>query len=125
MDFSGQMQLSSMLYQTQNEHSYLGTVVDPDELWNFFFDTGFIYPAKYSSIQEQRENFKKLYSRLYNESSEISRHLVYQDRGIILGHVSMFRYYDQTWMLQHHAAVKIEPSQGGAGGHGPYPSAYQ
>ncbi len=113
MDFSGQMQLSSMLYQTQNEHSYLGTVVDLDELWNFFFDTGFIYPAKYSSIQEQRENFKKLYSRLYNESSEISRHIVYQDRGMILGHVSMFRYYDQTWILQHHAAVKSNHHKAG------------
>lgn len=114
MDAVGQLQLSSMLCLAQNEHSCLGAAVDLDDLWNFFFETGFIYPRKYSSIQEHKEKFKRLYSRLYNrEGLEISRHIIYQDRGTILGHVSMFRYYYQTWLLHHHAAVKSSQHKAG------------
>ncbi len=113
MDVVGQMQLSSILYQAKNAHSYVGASVDLDALWGFFFETGFIYPEKYGSIQEQREKFKKLYSRLYNEHAEISRHILYQDKNVIYGHVSMFRYYDQTWMLHHHAAVKSNQHRAG------------
>jgi len=113
MDVAGQMQLATILSQAQNEHSYLGVKVDLDDLWDFFFETGFIYPEKYSSIQEQREKFKKLYSRLYNDGPKISRHLIYRDRGVILGHVSMFRYYYQTWLLHHHAAVRSNQHKAG------------
>lgn len=113
MDVAGQMQLSSILYQARNAHSYVGASVDLDALWDFFFETGFIYPEKYGSIQEQREQFKKLYSRLYNDHPEISRHILYQDRNVIYGHVSMFRYYDQTWLLHHHAAVKSSQHKAG------------
>jgi hypothetical protein len=113
MEVAGQIQLATILSQAQNEHSYLGAHVDLDDLWDFFFETGFIYPEKYSSIQEQREKFKKLYSRLYNESPKISRHIIYRDRGVILGHVSMFRYYYQTWLLHHHAAIKSNQHKAG------------
>jgi hypothetical protein len=113
MDVVGQMQLSSILYQAKNAHSYVGANVDLDALWDFFFETGFIYPEKYGSFQEQREKFKTLYSRLYNDHPEISRHIIYQDKNIIYGHVSMFRYYDQTWMLHHHAAVKSSQHKAG------------
>jgi c-di-GMP-binding flagellar brake protein YcgR len=113
MDVIGQMQLSSILYQAKNPHSYVGASVDLDALWDFFFETGFIYPEKYGSFQEQREKFKTLYSRLYNDHPEISRHIIYQDKNIIYGHVSMFRYYDQTWMLHHHAAVKSSQHKAG------------
>lgn len=113
MDVVGQMQLSSILYQAKNAHSYVGASVDLDTLWDFFFETGFIYPEKYGSFREQREKFKTLYSRLYNDHPEISRHIIYQDKNVIYGHVSMFRYYDQTWMLHHHAAVKSSQHKAG------------
>lgn len=113
MDVAGQLQLSSTLCLAQNEHSCLGAAVDLDDLWDFFFETGFIYPGKYRSVQEHKEKFKKLYSRLYKEGLEISRHIIYQDRGVILGHVSMFRYYYQTWLLHHHAAVKSSQHKAG------------
>lgn len=113
MAADGQMQLSSILYQARNPHSFVGGNVDLDALWDFFFETGFIYPKKYDSIQEQRQKFKELYSRLYNDHPEISRHILYQDRNVIHGHVSMFRYYDQTWMLHHHAAMKSSQHKAG------------
>ncbi len=106
MEVGAQMQLSAILSQARDEHSCVGAAVDLDDLWDFFFETGFIYPEKYSSIQEQRDTFKQLYARLYNDSPKISRYIIYRDRNHILGHVSMFRYYDRTWLLHHHAAIK-------------------
>ncbi|MBU0482693.1 MAG: hypothetical protein KKG47_16490 [Proteobacteria bacterium] len=106
MDVENQLQLSSILYQAKNESSYVGGDVDLDDLWDFFFDTGFIYPEKYGSIEEQRDKFKNLYARLYNDCPDIARHIIYKDKGIIYGHVSMFRYYNRTWLLHHHAAVR-------------------
>ena len=113
MNCEDQMQLASILYQTRNERSFIGTSVDLDELWDFFFETGFIYPKKYISIEERKEKFKALYERLYNGCPTIARHLIYRDKGIIYGHLSMFRYYQRTWLFHHHAAIKSSQHKAG------------
>lgn len=105
MPVRDQIRISSLLQLGSYEHSYLCTTnIDLDGLWDFFFETGFVYPEKYSFIQGQKERFKKLYEKLYHESPEIARHIIYQDKGVIYGHVAMFRYYTKTWLLHHHAA---------------------
>jgi sarcosine oxidase delta subunit len=113
MDGENQLQLASILFQAKNERSYVGIDIDQDELWDFFFETGFIYPRKYKSIEEQKEKFKALYSRLYNGCPDIARHIIYRDKGIINGHVSMFRYYRKTWILHHHAAIRSSRHKAG------------
>jgi hypothetical protein len=79
--------------------------VDAEALWRFFFETGFIYPEKYAHIKDQKAHFLRLYRRLYNRTPHIARHIIYQERGSIRGHVSMFRWYPTTWILHHHAAL--------------------
>lgn len=107
MNTKDHVRLSSYLHQAKNNHSSISTInVDLDELWDFFFESGFIYPDKYLHMLEQKERFKELYRRLYNECPEISRHVIYRDKGKIYGHVAMFRYYRNTWLMHHHAAIK-------------------
>lgn len=114
MDIQDHLKLSSFLHQAKNRHSYISTTnVDLDALWDFFFETGFVYPEKYAHIIEQKDKFHSLYKKLYNESPEISRHVIYQDNGKIYGHVSMFRYYRDTWLMHHHAAVKSSKHKAG------------
>jgi hypothetical protein len=114
MDIQDHLKLSSFLHQAKNRHSYISTTnVDLDALWDFFFETGFVYPEKYAHIIDQKERFHSLYRKLYNESPEISRHVIYQDRGKIYGHVSMIRYYQNTWLMHHHAAVKSSKHKAG------------
>jgi len=79
--------------------------VDLEALWAFFFETGFIYPEKYAHIKDQKAHFLRLYRRLYTQTPQIARHIIYQERGAIRGHVSMFRWYPRTWLLHHHAAL--------------------
>lgn len=114
MELQEHLKLSSFLHQAKNSHSYLGTTnIDLDSLWDFFFETGFVYPEKYAHIIDQKEKFASLYKKLYNENPEISRHVIYQDKGKILGHVSMFRYYQNTWLMHHHAALKSSKHKAG------------
>jgi len=105
--------LLSMLYQAQNDKSYFCGSVDLDTLWRFFFETGFIYPDKYRLFQKNKESIKQTYKKLYIETSEIARHFVYQDKGCIHGHVAMLRFYNNAWLIHHHAANKTGHNRAG------------
>lgn len=114
MEVQDHLKLSSFLHQAKNSHSYISsTNIDLDALWDFFFESGFVYPEKYVHIKDQKEKFADLYKKLYNENPEISRHVIYQDKGKIYGHVSMFRFYRNTWLMHHHAAVKSTKHKAG------------
>ena len=104
MDIQDQVRLSSLLYQVANRKSYVCNIVDLDTLWKFFFEVGFVYPEKYASIYSNKEKFKETYEKLYIKSPAIARHFIYQDKGIIQGHISMLRFFENTWLFHHHAA---------------------
>ena len=106
MDIRDHVKLLSLLHQAENERSYVGTEVDQDDLWRFFFETGFIYPEKYAYFQANKEQIKTTYAKLYDENPHIARHFIYQDRGAILGHMAMVRFYENSWLIHHHAARK-------------------
>ncbi len=112
MDAPNQVSLSNILHQAINENSYVGCTVDLDELWRFFFHTGFIYPNKYAHMHADKEHFKEVYRRLYLTNSDVARHFVYQDRGKIKAHIAMLRFYRSMWLIHHHAASRA----GGRGG---------
>lgn len=78
--------------------------VDPDQLWEFFFESDFLYPAKYEHIHTFREDFKQTYRQLYKDTSEIAKHFTYQKDGRIYSHISSLRAYDRAWLVHHHAA---------------------
>jgi hypothetical protein len=99
------MRLLSMLHQTVNKNFYICNEVDMEDLWAFFFASGFIYPKKYAFIHEDKKKIKATYERLYTRNSNITRHFTWQKKGEILGHLSMLRFYQNTWMIQHLAAI--------------------
>jgi hypothetical protein len=104
MDVADHVQLVGLLHHADDRRSYVCNQVDMDDLWSFFFETGFIYPQKYGFIQKNRDQIKQTYEKLYTENPSIARHFTYQDRGKILGHMAMVRFYDSTWLIHHHAA---------------------
>lgn len=104
MDIQDQMKLAGILQRSGNKNSYVCNRVNTDNLWKFFFDAGFIYPEKYTELQYNKEEFKNLYENLYVKHPQIARHFIYQERGIIHGHISMLRYFTNTWLFHHHAS---------------------
>lgn len=104
MDIGEHVRLLAILHQATDRNSYICNKVDMDALWELFFQTGFLYPEKYSFIQANKERFKKTYEKLYGRNPHIARHFVHQKDGRVLAHIAMIRFYEYTWLIHHHAA---------------------
>ena len=104
MDINTYSRLADRLTNALDPHAHISNKVDMDDLWEFLFESGFIYPTKYRLVKSHRERFKETYRKLYQECPEIARHFTYQKNGQIYGHMSMVKAYERTWMIQHHAS---------------------
>jgi hypothetical protein len=104
MGIEDQGRLFACLQKATQERSYLYGDVDLDDLLAFFFDTGFVYPKKYAALQSYKEQFKETYRKIYLENPVIARHFIEVDKGSIHGHLSMIRFYENTWIMHHHAS---------------------
>jgi hypothetical protein len=107
------LKLIALLHQTKDRNSYICNNVDLDALWDFFFETGFIYPDKYAAIQKNKKQIKETYAKIYTQNPHIARHFIYQDKGTIFGHMAMIRFYENAWMIHHHAARKSALNKAG------------
>ncbi len=107
------VKLLSILHQARDKNSYLCNDLDMEALWDFLFETGFIYPGKYARIAQRKDEIKKTYANLYTKSPDIARHFVYQDNGRILGHMAMIRFWENAWLIHHHAARKSVMNRAG------------
>ena len=113
MNLKDQISLTSLLHQAKNKKSYVCTKIDVDELWDFFFETDFIYPEKYSFIHKNKEEFRELYKKLYETNPDFAINFIYKDQGKIFAHMSMFRFYEKTWLINHHAANSAKRGKSG------------
>lgn len=107
------VKLLSLIHQTSDQHAYLCGQVNLDDLWNFFFETGFIYPQKYEFIEKNKQHIKATYEKLYTQNPTIARHFIHQRNGRILGHMAMVRFYERAWLIHHHAALRVSNNRGG------------
>ena len=107
MDIESFTNLNHILGVTNDSNAGVSSDVDMDTLWEFFFDTGFIYGEKYESIQVHREAFKETYRKLYQDSPSIARHIVYKKNGRIYGHIAMVHAYEPSWLIHHFAARRM------------------
>jgi hypothetical protein len=106
MDLKEHVRLLGFLQQADDPNTYVCTKVVLEELWDFFFETGFIYPKKYTFIQEHKEIFRKTYEKLYTNNPNIARYFIFQQNGVIYAHMSMIRFCRKSWLIQHHASRK-------------------
>ncbi len=104
MNIDDHGKLSALLHQAKDGHSYVCNRVNMDDLWDFFFESGFIYPQKYAFLEINKEKIKSIYKKLYTQNQNIARHFIYQEKGRIQGHVAMIRFYENAWLIHHHAA---------------------
>jgi hypothetical protein len=105
METRDQVNLSALLHRVSDRRFFVCSPVELDELWQLFFETGFVYPRKYMSIFMNKEKFKETYEKLYLRSPSIARHFVQRDKGLIGGHIAMIRFFENTWLIHHHAAT--------------------
>lgn len=113
MDVSDHTRLLALLHRADDRGKGVCPRIDLDQLWEFFFSSGFIYPQKYQSLQEYRQEFKETYTRLYNSAPEIARHFIYQENSRIVGHMAMLRQFSNSWLIHHHAADRTHSQTAG------------
>jgi len=113
MDIQDHKRLVGLLHQLKDRKSYISNAVDLNKLWSFFFDANFIYPEKYAHIQKNKEKIQAIYEKLYTENPSIARHFIYQDKGEILGHMAMLRFYENAWLIHHYAASRTRSNWAG------------
>lgn len=106
MPLTDHLKLQTIMHQCEDTHSKVCHSLNPEELWRFFFETGFIYSRKYQSFMENKALIRDTYTKLYSRNPDIARHFTYQEKGGILGHLSMLRFYSNAWLIHHHAALK-------------------
>jgi hypothetical protein len=105
--------LLSLIYQSNEPNAYINQTIETEALWRFFFDTGFIYPEKYIHIQQRKAQIQSTFEKLYTRHPSFARHFTYQLMGRVLGHMSMLRFYNRSWIIQHHAAKTAESHRAG------------
>jgi hypothetical protein len=108
MDIHSYSRISHILGSNSDPKISISIEVETEALWEFFFQTGFIYPEKYGFCHTHRKAFIETYRKLYQENPEIARHITYKKNGQIYGHISMIRAYERTWLIQHHASRSTE-----------------
>ncbi len=113
MPVEDHIRLLALLHQANDANSYVCNKVDMSALWDFFFETGFIYPQKYEFIKKNKDKIKSTYEKLYHLSPSIASHFIYQDNGRITAHMAMVRFYNASWLIHHHAAVRSANNRGG------------
>lgn len=106
MELSTHRKLQTMVHKAEDRNVRLSTPVEADDLWRFFFETGFIYKSKYRLFLSNKGKIKETYHTLYSAPTEITRHVTYHDKGRTLGHISMLQYTERSWLVHHHAALK-------------------
>lgn len=105
IDIEDHYKLIGLVHQAEDERAYVSPHGDPEEFMRFFFDSGFLYPAKYAEIAKDKERFLEASRRLYAGSKGIARSFVYREDGLMTGHISALRIYRHTWLNHHHAAL--------------------
>lgn len=113
IDVQEHLRLQKMVQQAGDPNACMNARLDLTALWRFFFESGFIYPEKYSALIDQKHQMKKIYDTLYLGQPPFARHFVYQKDGTILGHGAMLRTYTNAWMIHHHAALLSHSTRAG------------
>jgi hypothetical protein len=81
---------------------------DLDLLWEFLFETNFIYQNKRRQIQNNSRDILETYRKLLSHDNSIVKKVVFKEESAIKGHVSAIRFFDSAWIIQHLNALKAE-----------------
>jgi len=113
MDIVTYNRLSHMVLNAVDPGIHIADTVDADQVWDLFFESGFLYARKYEMVSAYRKPMQTTYQLLYRDNPAVFSQVTYQRNGKIYGHVSMVRSYDRTWMVQHLAARPLEDMRTG------------
>lgn len=99
---SGQVQTAMSAYLVDASNA------DYDRLWEFYFETGFIYGGKRRQIQKYADKIFYTYRCLLNNDTPLLKKILYKRDGEIRGHINAIRIFDHASIIQHLNALKTD-----------------
>jgi len=105
--------LMGLLHQKTDKNTFLSNEIEIDTLWDFFFESGFLYPKKFRHINKFKSDLIKTYKILYTQQTDMARHFICKTQDRIQAHMSSVRFYESSWLIHHHAARRSSFKTGG------------
>lgn len=99
-------EVSNFVQHKLSSHLEDATFEDVNELWHFYFETGFIYKGKRQQLQSNAEVVKETFRLLLKSNTPLLKKILYKEEGIIKGHVTAIKVFDHALMVQHLNALK-------------------
>ncbi|MBT8350975.1 MAG: hypothetical protein KJO26_07055 [Deltaproteobacteria bacterium] len=105
--------LMGLLHQKKDKNTIISSEIEIDDLWDFFFESGFLYPEKFNHINQFKPALIKTYKTLYTQHPDLARHFICKTQDFIQAHMSSIRFYEKSWLIHHHAARRSSFKTGG------------
>lgn len=110
---STQFQLSSLQkeYSRQVEASYPGLKVANgvsfEDIWKLLLDSGFLYPEKIARLEPVLTDIQQTVRKLLQANGNLMATAVMRNEKTLEAHMSILRWCEQTWIVQHLAALPM------------------
>jgi hypothetical protein len=98
--------ISSFIFERSNPKIHSLRAEKIENLWQLFYQSGFIYPSKDAYIRKIKPEINKTWEKLLSEETSFYRNIVFRELGKELGTASAVQVYENTWMFQHLAAAE-------------------
>lgn len=98
--------LTEVIQTSANKNVVDATLDDYEQVWEFFFESGFIYHDKRNQLQSLAPVLLKTYRSLLHANNSVVKTILFKEQDQIKGHISAVRFFDSTWLIQHLNALK-------------------
>lgn len=99
-------EVSSYVQHLLSNNLQDATYEDIDELWQFYFETGFIYEGKRRQLSTHTDAVRKTLRLLLKSNTPLLKKILYKEDDVIKGHVTAIKVFDNALMVQHLNALK-------------------
>lgn len=103
--------------EAQQEYSRLAEACYPglrvahdvsfDEIWTLLLNSGFLYPEKVARLEPALPDIQRTVRRLLRANGNLMATAVMRNAEILEAHMSILRWCEQTWVVQHLAALPM------------------
>lgn len=108
-------EITNFVQRDKSEYLIDASDDDYNQLWEFYFETGFIYGSKRKQIQNYAKEVFRTYRKLLTSNTSLLKKILYKQDGEIKGHVNAVKIFDHTLIVQHLSALKASGASAAQG----------
>jgi hypothetical protein len=99
-------EITNFVQKENSDYLVDANAEDYDRLWEFHFESGFIYGSKRRQIQNYARETFHTYRQLLQSDTSLIKKILYKVDGAIKGDITAIKIFDNTFIIQHLNALK-------------------